>query len=201
VPEVAAGEVLLDRERRRQQVELVEPAARGGDVGRDLVAAPELRLEVGVPVVVDHEPRGRERLEALVDLLGIVGDVVRAALHGREPDTLARDAQEDDVREGADEHRIARLEDVVRRFGKLVERGGVRPAGRSAERLRILRVEHVEDEVRVRDVLDLDEVVLLELLPDGGDPLLVGRGRGRAPDGVLPHGPSLSRSRAGSSRP
>ena len=54
----------------------------------DVVAVPELGLEVGDPLVVDHEPRGGERLKALVDLLRVVADVVGAALHRREPDAL-----------------------------------------------------------------------------------------------------------------
>ena len=191
--EVAAREVLLDRERRREQVELVEPAPGLADVGRDLVAAPELRLEVGMPVVVDHEARRRERLEPLVDRLGVVGDVVRAALHRREPDALAGDTEENDVRERADEHRVARLEDVVGRLRQLVERRRVRAARGAPERLRLGGVEHVQDEVGLGDVVDADEVVALELLADLGDPLLVGGRGGVAPDRVLPHGAESNR--------
>jgi hypothetical protein len=72
VTEVATGEVLLDGERRREEIELVEPPAGLADVRRHLVPVPELRLEVRNPLVVDHEPRRGERLEPRVDLLGIV---------------------------------------------------------------------------------------------------------------------------------
>ena len=179
--EIATREVLLDREGRGQEVELVEAAAGRADVRRDLVAVPELGLEIGDPLVVDDEPRGCERLETLVDLLRVVGDVVGAALHRREPDALPGDAQEDDVGERADEHRVALLERVLGRIGKLVERRRVRSAGGAPESLRIGRVEHVEDEVGLGDIVDPDEVVFLELLADRRDPLLDEPGRSRFP--------------------
>ena len=192
MPEVPPGEVVLDGERRRQQVELVEPPSRLGEVHGHVVSVPELGLEIGYPLVVDHEARGRQGLEALIDRRGILGDVVRPLLHRREPDALARDAQEHDVRERAYEHRVARLQRILGRLVELVERGGVGAARGAPESLRILGVEHVEDEVGVRDVVDEHEVVGFELLADRPHPLLVRRrGRG-APDGVPAHRASLS---------
>ena len=54
--EIASGEVLLHRKRGRQQIELVEAATGRADIGRDLVTAPQVGLEVRMPVVVDNEP-------------------------------------------------------------------------------------------------------------------------------------------------
>ena len=45
---IALVQELVHGERRRQQVELAHALARGTDVGRDLVAIPELRLEIGM---------------------------------------------------------------------------------------------------------------------------------------------------------
>ena len=90
VAEVALVEVLVHGERRGEQVELLHPLACGADVGGDLVAVPELRLEIGNELVVDHELRLRERSEALEDVRRVVGDPVGAALHRREPDALRR---------------------------------------------------------------------------------------------------------------
>ena len=65
------------------------------------------------------------------------------------------------------------------------------PARRAAERLRIVRVEHVEHEVGVGVVVDELEVVGRELRADRPHPRLVRRRRRRSPDRVLPHGGSL----------
>ena len=70
VPQLALVEQVLDRERRRQQAERVEPHADLADLLGQLVARPELRLEVGAELVVDHEPRRRERQQALDHTFG-----------------------------------------------------------------------------------------------------------------------------------
>ena len=127
--EVALVQDLVHRERRRQQVELAHPLAGSGDVGRELVAVPELGLEIREELVVDHELRLRERCQPLEDLGRVVGDLVRAALHRREPHTLAGHVEDDDVRKRAHEIRVARAEHVLRYLVELVERGGVRSAG------------------------------------------------------------------------
>ena len=105
--------------------------------------------------------------------------------------------QDDDVRERANEVRVARAEHVLRHLVQLVEGGGVGAARRAAERLRVLGVEHVEDEVGVGVVVDEDEAVCLEGLADRAHPRLVGRRGRRSPDRVLSHGASVTRRRAG----
>ena len=73
----------------------------------------------------------------------VVRDLVGAALHRREPDALLGHVQHDDVRERAHEHRVVRLEDVVRHRVELVDRRGERatrlrggtPSGRSASNM------------------------------------------------------------------
>ena len=181
VAEVALVEELVHRERRRQEVELAHPLAGSADVGRDLVTVPELGLEVRDELVVDHELRLRERREPLEHLGRVVGDLVGAALHRREPDALAGHVEDDDVRERPDEVRVARAQHVVRHLVELVERGRVGPARRAPERLRILRVEHVEDEVGVGVIVDELEAVRLERLADGADPLPRGTARSTCP--------------------
>ena len=86
--EVALVQELVHGERRRQEVELAHALAGRADVGGDLVAVPQLGLEVGDELVVDHELRLRERREALEHLGRVVRDLVRAALHRREPHAL-----------------------------------------------------------------------------------------------------------------
>ena len=78
----------------------------------------------------------------------------------------ARHVEDDDVRERPDEHRVARLQHVVGLLVELVERGRVGAARLAAERLRLLGVEHVEDEVRVGDVVHEREPVGLEGVAD-----------------------------------
>ena len=181
-------------ERRRQQVELAHALARGTDVGRDLVAIPELRLEIGDELVVDHELRFRERRQPLEHLGRVVRDLVGAALHGREPDTLSGDMEDDDVRERPNQVRIARAEHVLRYLIELVEGSRIGASRGTAERLGIGGVEHVEDEVRLGVVVDQFEVVMRELLCDRPNPCLVRRRRRRSPDGELPHAWSLPRT-------
>jgi hypothetical protein len=53
---LALREDLLDRERRRQQVEGVEVLAGPADLARVLVAVPQLLGEVGAELVGDDEP-------------------------------------------------------------------------------------------------------------------------------------------------
>ena len=108
-------------------------------------------------------------------------------LQGYEPDAFARDMEHDDVRKRTDEVRVARAENVLRYRGKLVERGRVRAAGGAPESLRLLGVEHVEDEVGVGMVIDPLEAVCLEGQADGAHPLLEGGRGGRPPDRVLAH--------------
>ena len=137
--QVALVEVLVHRERRRQEVELLHPLAGRADVGGDLVAVPELGLEVGDELVVDHELRLRQRREPLEHLARVVRDLVRAALHRREPDAVAGNVEHDHVRERAHEHRVARLEHVLGDGVELVERGGVGAARLTPERPRARR--------------------------------------------------------------
>ena len=59
--QVALVQELLDRERGGEEVEVAHPAAGLGDLPRVLVAVPELGLEIGAKVVVDHELRERQR--------------------------------------------------------------------------------------------------------------------------------------------
>ena len=154
------GEEVLDRERVRQQVERAEPDARLADRLRDLVAVPQLRLEVGTELVVDHEPRARERNEPLDDharelLLRIRVDAVVAALHGREPRALAGHVVEDEVRERAQQHRVVGAQRLLDRLGVLpaLEDGENVGAARPApERLRVVGVDEAEHEVRVAGV-------------------------------------------------
>ena len=61
MPQVAIVEQVVDRERRRQQAELVDACARKLDLRGLRVAVPELGLEVAAEFVLDHEPRGGER--------------------------------------------------------------------------------------------------------------------------------------------
>ena len=197
MPQVALVEVLVHRERRRQEVELLHPLAGRTDVGSDLVAVPELGLEVGDELVVDHELRLRQGCEPLEHLARLVRDLVRASLHGGEPDAVAGNVQHDHVREGADEHRVARLEHVLGDGVELVEGGGVRTARLAPERPGLVGIEHVEHEIGVRDVVHPREVVALELTPDRLDPCRELRRRGGSPNGVLPHGRSVSARPAG----
>ena len=136
VPEVALVEKLVHGERGREQVELLHALAGRGDVLGDLVAVPQLGLEIRDELVVDHELRLCEWREPLEHLGRVVRDLVGSALHGREPDPAAGDMEHDDVRERSDEHRIARLQDVVGNGVELVERGRVGPARLAAKRLR-----------------------------------------------------------------
>ena len=55
MPQVARGEDLLDRERRRQEVERTEPLTRPRDLAGDVVALAELGRQVGSEFVADHE--------------------------------------------------------------------------------------------------------------------------------------------------
>ena len=57
MPQVALVEQVVDRERRRQQAELVDPRAGELDLRGVRVAVPELGLEVAAEVVLDHEAR------------------------------------------------------------------------------------------------------------------------------------------------
>ena len=77
VAQVALVEVLVHGERRGEEVELVHPLPCRADVGGDLVAVPELGLEIGDELVVDHELRLGERREALEDVGRVVGHPCR----------------------------------------------------------------------------------------------------------------------------
>jgi hypothetical protein len=177
----------VHRERRGQEIELLHAAAGLGELDRVLVAVPELGLQVGHELVVDHQLRLGERRQALEHVRRVVGDAVGAALHRREPHAGARHVEDDDVRERAHQHRVARLEHVLGLVRQLVERGGIRPARGAPERLRVVGVEHVEDEVRLGDVVHEREPVTLELGADAAYPgLVLGRG-GAPPDGVCAH--------------
>ena len=67
VRQVARRQDLVDRPRRGQQLQLVELLAGGGQRRGDLVAVPQLGLQVRVPDVLDHEVRLGERREPLDD--------------------------------------------------------------------------------------------------------------------------------------
>ena len=151
--EVALADQLLHGERRREEAELVEPPARLGDGGGDLVAVPQLGLQVGPELVVDHEPRARERREPPDDRVrergGAVlgGDEVAAALERREPDAVAGDEGEGDVRERADEHRVALPQRIVGRRVEHVQRRDEGPAGAAPERPRPLDADDVQHQL------------------------------------------------------
>jgi len=75
-----------------------------------LVTEPQARLEVAPELVLDHEPRGRERQQPVEHGARErrAERAVDAAFHRREPDRVA-DVREHDVRKRPDEQRIARF--------------------------------------------------------------------------------------------
>ena len=111
---------LLDREQRRERGSgsVEAPSSCGDAGGGDLVPARELRLEVGMPVVVDDEAplvRG-VAAEALVDRpwgRRSRGRCLASIVVDRKP--ITRDAQELGAveRSSGRRHGVARLEDVV----------------------------------------------------------------------------------------
>jgi len=161
VVEVALVEVVLDRERRGQEVERVEPLARARQALRHLVAVPQLRLEVGVPDVVDHEVALGERREPFRDVRveGVVArvrDRVVALLHRAEARLGAGDDADGDVRQGADQDGVVvadRLLEVGRRRLALVDRGAERGLVLAAVRAHVVAVDEVADEVRGGEVV------------------------------------------------
>ena len=190
VTQVVLVDELLDGERGREQPELVEPPAGLGDRIRDLVAVPQLRLEIGPELVVDHEPRAREGREPPDDSFGERGGAVvgrhevATALERREPDTVPRDKGEGDVRERTDEHRVALPQRVGRRRVEHVERGDKRPAGAAPERFRPLAVDDIQHELRRRAFGRGLEARPLERGTKLGDELAQRRGVGVADDDV-----------------
>src|SRR5439155_1061812 len=99
VAQVALAEHVLDRERVREQAQLVEALAGLAELAGDLVAVPELGLEIGSELVVDDEACGRHG-QKLVDerareLGSLAFDDEVALLHRREPDALARNVAQD----------------------------------------------------------------------------------------------------------
>ena len=173
--QLALGEQVLDGERVRQEVERAEPDAGVADRLGDLVPLPELGLEVGLELVVDDQARAGERHEPLDDvarelLLRVPGDAVVAALHRREPRALAGHVVEDEVRERAQQHRVVgaqRLLDRLRMLGTLEDGEHVRAAGAAPERLRLVRLDEAEHEVRLPRVAVAEiEARLLELLAE-----------------------------------
>ena len=91
MPQVALVEQVVDRERRGQQPELVDPRARPLDLGGLRVTLPELRLEVAAKVVLDHEAGGSEWQQPVEHSRGerAAAGAIRAALHRREPHRVA----------------------------------------------------------------------------------------------------------------
>ena len=69
MPEILLIEKLLDREGRRQEVEVAHSDAGLADRLRDLVPVPQLLLEVCAELVLDHELRLGEGNESLHDAL------------------------------------------------------------------------------------------------------------------------------------
>src|SRR5690606_24788602 len=61
VPEIPLGEVIVNRERRRQKIELVQLLARPRDRGRNFIAIPQLRLEIRDKFVLDNQIGSRQR--------------------------------------------------------------------------------------------------------------------------------------------
>ena len=187
VPELALVQEVLDRERRGEEVEVAHPLAGGDDLLGHLVALPELRLEVGEELVVDHELRAGEREHALDDRVGervvAVGGAVAvvAALHRREPGALARHVAERDVRERADEHRVVLGQRVAL---ALVQADDERAARAAAERLRVGLVDDADHEVRVVGGLGLGEAGSPERVPKEADETVERAGNGATHDGV-----------------
>ncbi len=174
VAKVALVEQLLDRERRGEKIEIAQARARALHLLGDLVAVPELGLEVWVELVVDDESRARQRYEAVGHAARELARVLRLdavvpALHRDEPDPLAGHVAEDDVRKRADEQRVVRLEDVLGDGLALVDRGDERPARAAPKRLRVLGVDDVDDEIGARIRPRPIEPVLLERVAERAD--------------------------------
>ena len=190
VAQVVLVDELLDGERGGEQPELVEPPAGLRDGSGDLVTVPQLRLEIGPELVVDHEPRASERLEPPDDRVGergctvVGGHEVAAPLERREPDAVPGDVGEGDVGESADEHRVALPQRVGRRRVEHVERRDERPAGAAAERLRALDVDDVQHELRRRALGRRLEPRALERGAELRDELAEGPGGDSAGDDV-----------------
>ena len=161
VLEVALIEVLLDRERRGQEVHRVETLA--GDRQRlgNLVAIPQLGFEVGVPNVVDHEVALGEWREALGEvgeegIRAVVGNRVVALLHRAETHLGAGDDTHGDVRQGSHEHGVV-VADCLGKIGwwriALVDCGTERRRALAAVRTHVLAVDEVADEVGSAKIL------------------------------------------------
>jgi hypothetical protein len=142
VTKIARAEQLLDRKPSRQEPEPVDTPPDLADLGRQLVTAPERGLEVDAELVVDHEPRGRERLESLDDSAGeplVVENEIVPLLHRREEDPVA---------------------------GYVAEAGDERPPRPASERPRPIRADEGQDDARLRPVELVTEAPRFE---DGGD--------------------------------
>ena len=114
VAQVALVQELVHRERRRQEIEIAHPLAGGADVGGDLVAVPELGLEIGTnsfSITSFDFASGASRSKISAGSSEI-WYVPRSIVVNQTPSP--GHAEHDDVGERAHEHRIALLEHVVR---------------------------------------------------------------------------------------
>ena len=169
--QVALRQDLLDRERRRQQVERVEALAGAAQRGGLLVAAPELGLEVGREDVVDDERRLGQRRQARGDrvqedvVVALVHDRVVALLGREEARLAAGDDAHREVRERPHEHRVGVREEVVGDvFSAQTEATNVDFATRRNGRA-IGAVDEVDDEAGFLAVVELLVATLEERGP------------------------------------
>src|SRR5262245_32786789 len=118
-----------------------------------------------------------------------------AALHGREPRSLAGDVVEDEVRKAAEKLRIVgaeRLLDRLRMLRPLENADHVRALAAAPERLRVLEVEEADDEVCVlRVAVRRREADAFERDADQLGEAVERLRAGRAVERVL-HAPSLT---------
>ena len=153
------GHDLVQRERRGQQAQRVQPVPGLVEALGQLVALPQLRLEVMLEAVVDHQPRGRQRGDAIDDVVdpGVeiarVGDRVVPALGRHEVAGVARHHQHAQVGETAHHQRILVAQHVVGQLRRRVDDGHVGAALTAPERLRLVGVDEVEHDLGVDGVL------------------------------------------------
>jgi hypothetical protein len=179
VAKVAWRQDLLDRERRRQEVERVEALAGPPDLPGLLVTVPQLGGEVGDELVGDHEAGRRERLHALEHggeervVVAFVLDRVRTLFEGDELQhrlpVRPRAQHEAEVRQAAHEQRVPGAHDVLgrrRHLGERDDEGRRRPPAVGAG---VLGIQVVQHDLDVRPGFRDD--VVPAVLHDRGQPV------------------------------